>query len=333
METLTCRALIVDALNIFIRNYVVSPRLAVNGQPIGGLTGFLYSLQKVIRESKPDAVVICWDGPNGSKRRKEKMKEYKDGRAPIRLNRDVRILTDDEELRNKIWQQSRLMEYLSITPVYQLRVPEIEADDVISYIVNIKMKPWQKVILSADKDFYQLCDDKTVIFRPHEDRVWSKNTIVAEYEIHPENFALARAMVGDKSDNIAGVPQVGWATLKKRLPMLMEPRTIYLNEIKDYCEQEERKELQSKKKAKVQIYSTILNMMDEIKRNYEIIQLYTPNISTRDTEVISATLAEQPTSFNKTQFTKMMVEDGITDLSLTELFRRFNFMGSSLCNK
>ena len=79
------RLLGVDALNLLFRNYIVNPSLSTNGQPIGVLKGFLQSLQKLIRETKPDQVVICWDGEGGSQRRKTKNKAYKEGSKPIRL--------------------------------------------------------------------------------------------------------------------------------------------------------------------------------------------------------------------------------------------------------
>ena len=60
------RLLIIDGQNMFIRNYVMSPQLDANGNPIGGLTGFLRSLQKEIRRAQPDRVVVAWEGPGGS---------------------------------------------------------------------------------------------------------------------------------------------------------------------------------------------------------------------------------------------------------------------------
>ena len=47
------RLLIIDGQNMFIRNYVMSPQLDINGHPIGGLTGFMRSLQKEVRRAKP----------------------------------------------------------------------------------------------------------------------------------------------------------------------------------------------------------------------------------------------------------------------------------------
>ena len=68
------RILIVDALNMYFRNYIVDPSLSANGQPIGGMKGFIKSLQKLCRETTPDKIVICWDGEGGSKRRRTQNK-------------------------------------------------------------------------------------------------------------------------------------------------------------------------------------------------------------------------------------------------------------------
>ena len=111
------RVLVIDALNMYFRAYIVDPSLSANGQPIGGLKGFLKSLQKLMRDTNPDKVVICWDGPGGSQKRKSMVKSYKDGRKPIRLNRSIRNLSESEEVENKIWQQTRLVEYLNNTPI------------------------------------------------------------------------------------------------------------------------------------------------------------------------------------------------------------------------
>ena len=70
------RLLVVDALNMYFRAYIVDPSLSTNGQPIGGVKGFLKILQKLIRETKPDAVTICWDGEGGSQKRKASHKGY-----------------------------------------------------------------------------------------------------------------------------------------------------------------------------------------------------------------------------------------------------------------
>ncbi len=160
------RVMIVDALNAYFRAFIVNPSLSVHGQPIGGLKGFLSILQKLCRDIKPDSVVIVWDGPGGSRKRREQNKNYKEGRKPIRVNRPTN-LSAEEQQANMAWQQIRLVEYLNELPVIQFRFDEIEADDVIAYLTRTEQyRGWEKVIVSNDKDFIQLCDDETVLWRP-----------------------------------------------------------------------------------------------------------------------------------------------------------------------
>ena len=93
------RIMIVDMLNMYYRAYIVDPSLSSNGQPIGGIKGSLKILQKLCREVKPSKVYICWDGREGSSKRRKTIKEYKEGRKPIRLNRGVRNLSEEQELQ------------------------------------------------------------------------------------------------------------------------------------------------------------------------------------------------------------------------------------------
>ena len=61
------RVMIVDALNAYLRAYIVDPSLSTNGQPIGGVKGLFKILQKLVREIKPDEILMVWDGPNGTR--------------------------------------------------------------------------------------------------------------------------------------------------------------------------------------------------------------------------------------------------------------------------
>ena len=174
------RVMIVDALNMYFRAYIVDPSLSTNGHPIGGVKGFMKILQKLSRDLKPDLIAICWDGPGGSNKRRQIVKEYKEGRKPIRLNRDT-DLSENEELENKIWQQTRAIEYINQLPVPQFMFPEVEADDVIAYIAHSQhFKGWQKIIVSSDKDFLQLCDEETVLFRPIQKKVHNRNNVIED---------------------------------------------------------------------------------------------------------------------------------------------------------
>lgn len=161
------KILIIDAMNAFVRNYVMNPSLAADGSPIGGTKGFLMSLQKMVREINPDNIVVVWDGGGGSAKRRALAKQYKEGRKPLKLNRAYKGMSSLEESQNRYKQLTRTIEYLNEMPVTQLILDDVEADDVIAYVCRMpSLSGKVKIIVSMDKDFYQLCDDETMIFSP-----------------------------------------------------------------------------------------------------------------------------------------------------------------------
>lgn len=311
------RLLIIDAANMFIRNYVMSPQLDVNGKPIGGLTGFMRSLQKEVRRAKPDRVVIAWEGPGGSQSRKEKNKNYKLGRKPPKLNRQYEFNTEDEERENKYQQMVRLTEYLDELPVLQLMLESVEADDIIAWLCHCyEYTDWQKVIISSDKDFIQLCDDKTVLIRPGKnEEVLNRNKILEQYEIHPRNFALARAIVGDKSDNLVGVKGLGLKTVSKRFSFLSENKDYVLKDILSHAEDN---------KNKVKAFQKVLESEDIIASNYEIMQLYTSTISSQGVQKLKYAIQNDGVILNRTQIRTMLLRDGIGTLNIDELMLMLN---------
>jgi len=310
--------MVIDALNLFLRSYIVNPTISKDGAPIGGTAGFLKSLQKLCREIRPDDVVVGWDGRGGSRRRKQKNKNYKEGRAPIRLNRNFKVLSEEQEKENKIWQMYRVFEYLNNFPVIQLVADEVEADDLIAYVCQYSQyKDWQKVIVSSDKDFFQLLDDTTVLHRPIQKKYLYKQNIVTEYGIHPVNFALARAIAGDQSDNLSGVPGVGLKTVSKRLPFFAEEKSVMIPQLIEFCENQTHS---------IKAFKAICEYEKLIKENYSLMQLYTATLSAQTKEVVRWTIEQFQYTFNKTQTDVMMVKDGIIDNSWIDLIASFKRM-------
>ncbi len=309
------RLMVIDALNQFLRAYIVNPTLSTNGDPIGGTVGFLKILQKLCREIKPDRVVICWDGKGGSRKRKLVNKNYKAGRKPLRLNRGIKNLTDEQELQNKVWQQVRLIDYLNNFPISQLMVEDIEADDVISYVCQLQdFNGWQKVIISSDKDFFQLCDNQTVIYRPIQDTITTEETIVEEFGIHPNNFALARAIAGDSSDNIAGIPRVGLGTMKKRFEFLKEPESVSSRQLVEHCRGVGKK---------LSCHNKIISHSELVQSNYSIMQLYHPAMSPTTRSKIFYNVLEFSPEVNITTIKAMMIKDGIGSYRFDDLYAAF----------
>jgi len=317
------RVVIIDALNTYLRNYICNPSLTTNGQPMGGTKGFLGSLQKICRETKPDRIVIVWDGPGGSQRKRAINKDYKLGRKPVRFNRRVKLLSEAEEVENKIWQQTRLIKYLNLMPVTQIMIEGIEADDIIAHVCH-RMQGWKKIIVSSDKDFIQLCDQETLLHRPIQKELLSTKSIIEKYDISPCNFAMARAIAGDASDNLPGVPRVGLKTIAKRFPMFKDSiKEVRFEDLYQACVEAD---------SKAKIYENILKYKEKIETNYKMMQLYSPLISPQSKYVINEAVFSSKLQFNKTGIYKMMATDGFGSYDWDPLFLLFRSIVTSEVN-
>ena len=306
------KVILIDALNLFIRNYVVNPTLDTKGAPIGGCIGFLKSLQKITRNMKPDQIVVCWDGVGGSQRKKAKNKQYKQGRNPLRFNRRMIELDPKSQDENRIYQQIRLYEYLNEMPIIQVAIDGIEADDLIGHIVHQPYySGWQKIIVSSDKDFFQLASDETLVYRPIQDTFVTVEALLEQDKIHPNNYALARAMVGDKSDNLAGVPRVGMKTVAKLFPYLSEDKSHDLETIIKDCQSVDKLSASQK---------NILANEKLIDENYYIMQLYRPTISYTNKQSIDYQIENFEFDFTKLNVVKMLFADGQGSINFNELY-------------
>lgn len=308
--------MLIDGLNLFFRAYMMDPSLGPNGQPTGGVKGSFKMLQKLVRENNPDKIFFCWDGPKSAIRRRAINNNYKEGRKPIRLNRNFGDLSEQDEKENRYWQYGRVVEYLNEMPIAQIYLDFVEADDAISVLCR-ELPNDKKTIISNDKDFLQLLDANTFLYRPCKEEVYDVEKVVNEYNIHPTNFAVARSVVGDASDNLPGAKGVGLKTIAKRFPQLKEGKSVLLTEIMDSCKNEAKP---------LAFHNSILEAESLIKDNYDMMQLYAPSLSIGVREKIRDIIDNYPASFNKTNLRKMMMEDGTGNFSWTELFANLNMI-------
>ncbi len=313
MEELVKKVILIDALNLFIRNYVVNPTMSAKGMPIGGCIGFIKSLQKICRILDPDEIIVCWDGIGGSTRKKAIDKDYKAGRKPLRFNRRMIKLDPDIQEQNKIFQQIRLYEYLNEMPIIQVAIDGIEADDIIGYIVGQNYYDgWEKIIVSSDKDFFQLASPETKVYRPIQNKFITVNELLETDKVHPNNYALARAVVGDKSDNLPGVRGIGMKTVAKTFPLLLNETQV---DVDDFIELSAGIENSIQKK--------IYENRALIDKNYDMMQLYSPKISLTNKQSIDYQIQNFDFSFVKINVTKMLFEDGQGSLNFNQLYGLF----------
>lgn len=268
--------LIIDGLNTYFRAFMANPTINDNGVHIGGIAGFLQSIGYASKLLNPTRIIIVFDGVGGSMKRKKIYPEYKAKRTTkLRYNRAYEDLSSSElEEKNIQVQLLRLVNYLDTLPVTVMSIDHVEADDTIAYIANDYLKDANRVyIMSSDKDFLQLVNDKIQIWSPTKKKLYGCAEILLEYGISCENFINYRVLAGDVSDNIDGIKGSGLKTILKCFPHFKESQYYSNESILEYCRLNQ---------SKYKLYSQIIKNSDILERNYRLMQL-------KDTQLQSGT--------------------------------------------
>lgn len=295
------RVLVIDGLNTFIRSWSVSPATNDDGIHVGGISGFLMSIGSAIKKIKPTRVIICFDGKGGSQRRRKLFPAYKGNRKPSqKLNRAYQAgggsLTDQQE--NMKMQLGRLINYLDTLPVTCMSIENIEADDAMAYITQQVLPESRHFIMSSDKDFLQLIDDRIGVWSPTKKKMYFADDILEEYGISAPNYLMYRVLSGDKSDNIPGIPGVGLKSLLKRVPELSEEQKVTIDDL-----------ITLSADSKIKMLNAINENYDLLELNHKLMQLHDVDISGRAKETIRNIVHNPIPSLNKPKFQLMLVED------------------------
>ena len=260
--------LVIDAMNTLIRSFSLLKAMNPDGHHVGGLVGFLRSLGYLVRTIDPTRVIIVWDGKGGSGNRKNINPEYKAQRATARITHWGLYDSKAEETEALIGQLYRLQDYLDCLPMQQIMMEKLEADDIIAYLAkeaSDSPRVDKVTIVSSDKDFLQLIDDTIEVYAPVKKRTITNSNILDEIKVHPSNYNIVKALLGDNSDNLRGVKGLGIKTLVKEFPDLVSKEDCDLEYIWEVCE----KNLEGKK-----IFSKIIHEFDIVKNNFNIMDLH-----------------------------------------------------------
>ena len=158
----------------------------------------------------------------------------------------------------------------------------------------------QFYIMSTDKDFLQLVDDRVHVWSPTKKKYYFKDTVHEDFEIHAHNFLLYRTMKGDPSDNIPGIKGVGVKTLQKRLPILFEDNKLTLDEMIDHVKDSEDES---------KVITDIKNNEATVRLNYDLMQLAEVDIGGSTKSLIIDTVRKSVNRLVKYKFQTMMLED------------------------
>jgi DNA polymerase-1 len=189
------RLVVVDAANTLYRAFFALPPLRnAEGFPTHAVLGFANMLRKVIREERPDALVVVQDPPGGSFRGQI----YADYKA-----------TRDAQPEDLGVQLPVARELIDAHRFPVLEVPGFEADDVIATLVRRAPPDVEVVIVSTDKDLMQLVSDRVVLLDTMKDRRIGPREVEERFGVPPGKVLDLRALVGDASDNLPGVKGIG----------------------------------------------------------------------------------------------------------------------------
>jgi DNA polymerase I len=298
----------IDGLNVFMRHFAANPSRSLNGDLCGGIFGTLRSIQHLCERFLPERVFIVWEG-GGSSRRLAIDKNYKENRRPVKLNRSLFNEGIPEEVSNRDDQLKRLITILNFTPVVQIYVDGCEADDVISYACK-KNHSNNKIIMTSDKDYYQLINDNTKIWSPNRKILIDEEYILTQLSVLSSNFCVARCFVGDQSDGIKGARGAGFKTMSKRFPELGRIKDITYNDIINKAQQE------VESGSKLSIYKNIINVKNEIEKNWKLMYLDTAMLSYDQVKKINDQLEKESRSIKKFDLMKVLIKFGLNQFDV-----------------
>ncbi len=296
--------MVFDGLNTFIRAFGATPSTNEDGDHIGGITGFLFSIGKAIRDFRPSRCVIVFDGRGGSARRRKIYGDYKGNRANktrLRRHDHQQFATIEDEQEAMRHQFSRLVSYLDNLPVTFISIDGIEADDTIAYIADMYKDIAKKItIVSTDRDFYQLISPTLQVWSPIKKKMYDEAALLEEFGVHPNNYVVYRTFTGDTSDNIPGVAGIGPKTIIKSLPELANPVECTLDDLFEKCKN---------KLNESRTYEKMLSNESTIEKNYRLMNIKLLDIPAQSASVIRGIMQQPISTMNKMEFQRLFMED------------------------
>ena len=207
---------LIDISNFIFRAfYAVRSLTAPDKTPVNAVYGVLTMLIKLIEEKRPEYLLIAQD----SKEKSFRAELYQDYKA----NRSA----PPEELKP---QFAILEEMYDILKIPRLRIPGVEADDILaSFAEQFKNKFAKVVIISGDKDLLQLVGGNVSVWDSMKERVYHREEVFEKLGVYPEQVVDYLSIVGDSSDNIPGVKGIGDKGAQKLIAEFGNLTEIYAN--------------------------------------------------------------------------------------------------------
>jgi len=208
--------ILVDGSSYLFRAYHAPPHLTNSkGEATGAIYGVINMLKSLVKQYSPSHMVVIFDA-KGPTFRNEMYSEYKANRPPM-----------PDDLRTQIEPIHNIIRAMGLPLI---SIPGVEADDVIGTLAKQASEQKRHVLISTgDKDMAQLVDDHVTLINTMTNTILDPEGVVEKFGIGPELIIDFLALMGDKVDNIPGVPGVGEKTALAMLQGLGSIDSLYNN--------------------------------------------------------------------------------------------------------
>ncbi|MGR5129644.1 DNA polymerase I [Photobacterium swingsii] len=196
--------ILIDGSSYLYRAYHAAPNFTnSDGEPTGAVYGVVNMLRSMLRQFSTEHIAVIFDA-KGKTFRDDMYPEYKANRPPM-----------PDDLRGQIEPLHAVIKAMGLPLI---SISGVEADDVIGTLASQASKAGMPVLISTgDKDMAQLVDENVTLINTMTDVVMDPAGVVEKFGIGPELIIDYLALMGDKVDNIPGVPGVGEKTAKALL--------------------------------------------------------------------------------------------------------------------
>ncbi|MGD9726467.1 MAG: DNA polymerase I [Nitrospiraceae bacterium] len=193
---------LIDGSAYIYRAFFALPPLSNSkGLQTNAVYGFTTMLLKILRDHKPDHVAVVFD-ERGPTVRHEEYKEYKAQRPPM-----------PQGMQTQVPYIHRIVEAMAVPCIRQAG---LEADDLIGTLARkAEAQGVEVVIVTSDKDMFQLLTEKTRIYDPVKDKWFGEADALARFGVEPGRVVEVMGLMGDATDNIPGVKGIGEKTAVK----------------------------------------------------------------------------------------------------------------------
>ncbi|KAM9986691.1 hypothetical protein ACTFIY_011098 [Dictyostelium cf. discoideum] len=213
---------LIDGTLMAYKANATTPSLTNDGMNVNVLYGFMRSMLKVIDELKPiDSIVVCFDPKGGSNFRRDLYPEYKSNRPPTppELLQQLLLIPEVTDSINVAFTKVDGYECDDLLATYSKLASQegykfIESNEQYdpTHPDTNRFNGSQVTIVTDDKDIYQLVNDNVSVYSTRRGLMMDKQGVIDKFGFEPNKFVTFQSLIGDKVDNIPGIPRIGEKT-------------------------------------------------------------------------------------------------------------------------